>query len=77
MFGLPYRFGRLDYQHGREQGDLCGHAGHAAGKGVLANRAVLDASVEPVECEAGTLDEWPLLFQPARFQKRCASTDWF
>ena len=58
MFGLPYRFGRLDYQHGREQGDLRGHAADPAGKGVLAYRAVLDARAKPAECEAGTLDEW-------------------
>ena len=57
-FGLPYRHGRLDYQHDHESGEI---SGTITGKGgVIGYRGVLDARSEFCPCDAGSLDEFLL-----------------
>ena len=72
-FGLPYRYGRLDYEHDHERGCI---AGEVAGRGnsesldnlnYTASVAV-DANFEP--CEAASLDEFLLERYTAYTERR-------
>ena len=56
-FGLPYRFGQLDYRHGDRGNDVCGAV--TAREGRLAYDATIPTTTfEP--CDAGSRDEFLL-----------------
>jgi uncharacterized protein YqjF (DUF2071 family) len=57
MFGLPYRFGRLDYRHAVDVGELRGRV--EAREGMLRYRGHL-AKSNFTECESGSLSEFLL-----------------
>lgn len=56
MFGLPYRLGRLKYDHQHERGWIAGEVTSSCGRGRLRYRAEIGDSFAP--CEAGTCDEF-------------------
>lgn len=59
-FGLPYRHGRISYEHDWHGGLLRGRVVDARTAAVFAYRTDPDAGVptEFVPCETGSLDEW-------------------
>lgn len=57
-FGLPYRYGDLDYNIDHELGKYTGMV-RAGGK-VLEFRCAADEQTDPAPCERGTLDEFLL-----------------
>lgn len=57
-FGLPYRLGRLSYQHEHELGRLSGDV--EAGAAHLRYSATVDRAAAYQPCEAGSLDEFLL-----------------
>jgi uncharacterized protein YqjF (DUF2071 family) len=58
LYGLPYRRGRLDYDHLHESGRLHGRVESA--HGVLEYRAAIDPGAPFAPCEAGSRDEFLL-----------------
>jgi uncharacterized protein YqjF (DUF2071 family) len=65
IFGLPYRAGRLQYDHpgaraseGPGQRRLTGQVSDSRGNGIFAYSGVLDKSGEFSECAPGSLAEW-------------------
>ncbi len=59
-FGLPYRFGQLDYRHHHEHGELRGRVEAGAGGGALDYRATVNPTAKFAPCSPGTLDEFLL-----------------
>jgi uncharacterized protein len=59
LYGLPYRFAKLDYQHTHEQGRLSGQVA-APGQGRFVYQASLAPEAQPSPCAAGSLDEFLL-----------------
>ena len=59
-FGLPHRFGRLDYHHHHESGEVCGEIRESRSQSCIAYRASLPTVVEFKPCLAGSLDEFLL-----------------
>jgi hypothetical protein len=57
-FGLPYRYGRMDYQHEWLAGDLRGCVMDSAVSAALAYRGTLDTHTDFQPCVAGSLAEW-------------------
>jgi len=65
IFGLPYRLGRLRYEHDWQAGEFVGSVEDAAGAGRLAYQARF-ASYQigrtglrkPTPCEPGSIEEW-------------------
>ena len=57
-FGLPYRLGRLDYDHQHESGLVRGAVQDVRTAGVLNYSACIDKDACFVPCPAGSLDEW-------------------
>ena len=57
-FGLPYRLGRLEYQHQYETGTICGRV--EATEGVLIYRGVPDPQIGFTPVSADSLDEFLL-----------------
>jgi len=57
-FGLPYRYGRIDYQHEWSDGDLRGCVTDAATSTTLAYRGTLDPHADFQPCATGSLAEW-------------------
>ena len=55
-FGLPYRHGRIAYQHDWRSGELRGRVADA--KAAFSYRAELEIGAHFAPCEAGSLDEW-------------------
>jgi uncharacterized protein YqjF (DUF2071 family) len=70
LYGLPYRLGRLDYDHRHETGRLHGRV--EGPEGVLEFRAPIDPRATFSPCEAGSLDEF-LLERYTAFTKRGSS----
>jgi len=66
-FGLPYRYGKLDYRHEHERGELSGHV-EASGCH-LRYRAAVDEGAAYRPCESGTLTEF-LLERYSAFTER-------
>ncbi len=58
MFGLPYRYGRLHYEHRWEQRVLTGSVVDSSRHGALAYQAILPPKPVFGECESGSLEEW-------------------
>jgi len=58
-FGLPYRFGDLNYQYRHETGTVCGDVRETPGGPCLSYRADLSGSAF-APCAAGSLDEFLL-----------------
>ncbi len=56
FFGLPYKFGKLEYKHSWESGTLAGRVVDADGGG-LTYHGDFDPG-DSYECEPGTLHEW-------------------
>lgn len=56
VFGLPYRWGKLDYLHEHERGILFGSVRARDGRGTLRYRARVGRTFAP--CEGGSLTEW-------------------
>jgi len=55
VFGLPYRYGRISYNHGNATREI---SGHVEGKqGALAYRGALEPA-EPAACKRGSLAEF-------------------
>ncbi len=75
MFGLPYRFGRLDYQHEHERSTISGTVRDSSGRRSFAYHACLD-SAEPCPCEAGSPDEW-LMERYTAFTHVCGKSRFF
>lgn len=67
VFGLPYRLGRLNYEHTHEVGHLAGTVTDAAGGGTLKYRAEVTGPFSP--CPAGTLTEFLM-------ERYSAFTEW-
>ena len=57
-FGLPYRYGRMDYHHDGPNGIIQGRVVDAANDANLEYRAQCQKSTEAQPCETGSLDEW-------------------
>jgi uncharacterized protein YqjF (DUF2071 family) len=57
-FGLPYRFGRIDYRHDHEQGQLSGSVGSGCGSELLSYTASMPAQQSYAAPEADTLTEF-------------------
>jgi len=70
LYGLPYRQGRLDYDHRHETGRLQGRVEDR--HGALAFEAPIDPAATFAPCEAGGLDEF-LLERYVAFTKRGAT----
>lgn len=68
LFGLPYRLGRMRYEHTHERGEITGQVVSSRGRGVLGYRAAVGDSFAP--CEAGSLDEFLM-------ERYTAFTEWF
>lgn len=72
-FGLPYRYGKLDYQHEHEHGCI---AGEVAGRGAnesmdkLNYSARVDVNTNCEPCEADSLDEFLLERYTAYTERR-------
>ena len=58
MFGLPYRYGRLHYEHRWEQRVLIGSVVNSSRSGALAYQATLPPKPGFVECGSGSLEAW-------------------
>jgi uncharacterized protein len=56
LFGLPYRWGKVDYLHEHERGVLFGDVRARGGHGALRYRARVTGSFAP--CAQGCLAEW-------------------
>jgi uncharacterized protein len=57
-FGLPYRHGRIAYEHDRQDGLLQGRVADPGGAGRMAYRGELAEPATFQPCPAGSLDEW-------------------
>lgn len=57
-FGLPYRLGRLDYDHQHESGLVRGIVEDARTDGLLSYTARIDEGTCFTPCPAGSFDEW-------------------
>lgn len=57
-FGLPYRFGRIAYEHDWRRGKLSGRVEDAPARTALVYRAELEFGAPFAPCEADSLDEW-------------------
>lgn len=68
-FGLPYRFGRLDYDHQPEERDMHGMISNAPGTQRLIYEGRVTTAEEFAWSEAGTLDEF-LLERYTAFTRR-------
>jgi len=60
MFGLPYCFASLDYQHGIEKGTLCGVASTAPGSHRFGYRAPVSRPIVLEHCPSGSLAEFAM-----------------
>jgi uncharacterized protein len=58
LFGLPYRLGRLTYQHRHEEGKISGTVTSGNSAAYLAYQADLDRTAQFRPCEPGSLDEF-------------------
>ena len=59
-FGLPYRFGKFDYQHDHKFGEVRGVICEPSSQACIAYRANLPTVAEFKPCLAGSLDEFLL-----------------
>lgn len=57
-FGLPYRFGKLNYEHAHESGAMRGVVRETSNGPAFRYRATLDAGKEFQPCAAGSLDDF-------------------
>ena len=57
-FGLPYRHGRINYEHEWRNGWLRGRVADVETKAKFEYRADLEVGAPFVPCERGSLDEW-------------------
>lgn len=73
-FGLPYRLGRLDYDHQHESGLVQGVVEDVRTAGALAYTARVERDSHFDPCPAGSLDEWLMerytAFNAARGRRR-------
>jgi uncharacterized protein YqjF (DUF2071 family) len=60
LYGLPYRYGRLDYQLDGNDGHLAGRVEDSSADGAIVWSGDLDADTELAPAEPGTLDEFLL-----------------
>jgi uncharacterized protein YqjF (DUF2071 family) len=67
VFGLPYRWGKIDYLHEHEHGILFGDVRTRRGRGRLRYRARVTDGFAP--CPAGSLAEWLM-------ERYVAFTEW-
>jgi uncharacterized protein YqjF (DUF2071 family) len=67
IFGLPYRWGKIDYLHEHEHGVVFGDVRARTGRGRLRYRAKVAGAFVP--CAAGSLAEWLM-------ERHTAFTDW-
>lgn len=57
-FGLPYRHGRIAYQHDQQQNEISGSVTDPKATACFAYQARVEADASPSPCAAGSLDEW-------------------
>jgi len=57
-FGLPYKYGRLEYQHAWQNQKISGTAVDARTQAAFTYRAKIQTPSEFGSCGAGSLDEW-------------------
>ncbi len=73
-FGLPYRYGRIDYGHGDPNGVLQGQVSDGGSGDTLAYQAACRDSETVQPCKAGSCDEWLMerytAFNSAGWRKR-------
>lgn len=74
-FALPYRLGRLRYEHHHEIGQVSGEVSDARRNGVLRYEACLPKAASFAPCEAGSRDEWLMeryaAFNAVQERRRC------
>lgn len=58
LFGLPYRFGRLDYDHRHERGEVWGEVTVPGTPGAVRYHAPVDREARYRVCEEGSLAEF-------------------
>ncbi len=58
LFGLPYRLGKLTYQHRHEEGKISGRVASGNSADYLAYQAALDPAAQFRPCEPSSLDEF-------------------
>jgi uncharacterized protein YqjF (DUF2071 family) len=73
-FGLPYRYGRIAYDHNGSYGIIQGQVVDGANGAKLEYRAQCDKATETQPCETGSLGEWLMerysAFNSAGWSKR-------
>src|SRR5262249_25432621 len=57
-FGLPYRYGKIKYDHSLADERLAGRVDDITTGGVFAYRAALETRARLCECHVGTMTEW-------------------
>jgi uncharacterized protein YqjF (DUF2071 family) len=57
-FGLPYRYGRIEYAHGWQEGAISGEVADANSRAKLAYQARFAELTTFQPCATGSLDEW-------------------
>src|ERR1043165_976990 len=57
-FGLPYRFGKMNYDHEWQNGELRGKVTDVLTKSAFEYQATLNIAAPFASCETGSLEEW-------------------
>lgn len=74
LFGLPYRRGRISYEHDCSRAVLNGSVGETEGAPAFVYEAKLDDGTAFAPCKPGSLDEWLMerysAFNAARVKKK-------
>jgi hypothetical protein len=60
LFGLPYRFGRLHYEHNHEEGEIRGLVTDKSASARLEYFSEINPATRFAPCDAGSLDEFLL-----------------
>jgi uncharacterized protein YqjF (DUF2071 family) len=79
MFGLPYAFATLRYEHRHETGKLSGRVTGRTVAGRFAYQACIESSATPAPCEPGSLSEFAMERYTGFFcrgNQRCVFRAW-
>lgn len=76
VFGLPYRFGDLDYRHDHEAGRIAGCVCDRGGRAMLEYDATIGRDLPANPCNSGSLDEF-LIERYTAFTARKNRTGFF
>lgn len=75
-FSLPYRHGRIRYEHDWKSNELCGQVEDVRAGSRLAYRADLETGARFAPCEPGSRDEW-LMERYTAFNSACGNKRFF